>query len=95
MKHSGKFGSAPISRRTLVAGGIVAGSASLLLPTDASATAKVSQSAVHFKVAANGAPTDGHSCGACKHFMAPSSCRFVEGSISSDCSCWIWTSKVG
>jgi secreted PhoX family phosphatase len=91
MKNSSDFGSAAISRRKLLMGSIAAGAAPLLLATKANATAKVSQAAVHFKTAAN---TD-HNCGACRHFMAPSSCRFVEGTISSDCSCWIWTSKLG
>ena len=90
MKNSSNFSSAAISRRTLLVGSIAAGSAPLLLATKANATVKVSQAAVHFKTAAN---TD-HNCGACRHFMAPSSCRFVEGTISSDCSCWIWTSKL-
>jgi len=83
--------SAGISRRTLLVGGVAIGSAPLLLATTAAgATAKVTPSAVHFRTAAN---TE-KNCGACKHFMAPSSCRFVEGTISSDCSCWIWTSKI-
>jgi len=90
MKNSSNIGSAEISRRTMLAGCVVAGSAPLLLATKASATVKVSQAAVHFQTAAN---TD-RNCGACKHFLAPSSCRFVEGIISSDCSCWIWTSKI-
>ena len=90
MKNSSDFCSAAISRRTLLVGSIAAGSASLLLATKVNATVKVSQAAVHFKTAAN---TD-HNCGACRHFIAPSSCRFVEGTISSDCSCWIWASKL-
>jgi hypothetical protein len=89
MKNSS--GSAEISRRTLLVGGVVVGSAPLLFATKAGATVKVSQAAVHFRTAAN---TD-HNCGACNQFLAPSSCRFVEGTISSDCSCWIWTSKIG
>lgn len=91
MKDSSNIGSAEISRRTLLVGGIVVGSAPFLVASKASATVKVSQAAVHFRTAAN---TD-HSCGACKHFMAPSSCRFVDGTISFDCSCWIWTNKIG
>ena len=91
MRNSGDFGSAAISRRKLLAACIAVGSAPLLLATKANATVKVSQAAVHFTTAAD----NGHNCGACKHFMAPSGCRFVEGTISSDCSCWIWTSKLG
>ena len=90
MGMASHFGSAPISRRTLLAGSIAAGSAPLLLATKANATVKVPQAAVHFQTVAS---TD-RNCGACKHFMAPSSCRFVEGTVSSNCSCWIWTAKV-
>ena len=90
MNNSSKFGSAEISRRRLLAGGVAVGVAPLLLATEAGATVKVSQAAVHFRAAAN---TD-HNCGACKQFLAPSGCRFVEGIISSDCSCWIWTGKI-
>ena len=90
MKNSSKIGSAEISRRRLLVGGVAVGVAPLLPATVAGATVKVSQAAVHFRTAAN---TD-RNCGACKQFLAPSSCRFVEGIISSDCSCWIWTGKI-
>jgi len=90
MKNSSNIGSAEISRRTLMAGCIAAGSIPLLLATKANATVKVSQAAVHFEIAGN---TD-HKCSACKQFMAPSTCRFVEGTTSSGCSCWIWTKKL-
>jgi hypothetical protein len=62
----------------------------LLLATKASANVKVPQTVVHFQTAANTV----RNCGACKHYIAPSSCLFVEGTVSSDCSCWIWSSKV-
>ena len=91
MKNSNNFGSTTISRRTLLAGGIVAGAAPLLLAGNANATVKVSKAAVHFEAEAN----VGDRCGGCRHFMEPSSCRFVEGSVSSNCSCWIWTRKLG
>jgi len=90
MNKPNNIGSAAISRRGLLMGSIAAGSVPLLLATKADATVKVSRAAVHLETAAHG----DHKCGACKHFMAPSSCRFVEGNVSSDCSCWIWTSKV-
>jgi len=80
---------AGLSRRALLTGGVVA-SSGLLLASKASATARLSRAAVHFETSAS----NGNNCGACKHFLAPSSCRFVEGSVSSDCSCWIWASKV-
>ena len=91
MKKANDNGSSAISRRTLLAGSLAAGAAPLLLATKADATVKVPQAVVHFKTAAN---TD-HNCGACKHFLAPSTCRFVEGTVAADCSCWIWTHKLG
>jgi len=90
MNNSSKFGTAEISRRTVLAGGVAVGVAPLLLATGAGATVKVSQAAVHFRTAANSE----RNCGACKQFLAPSSCRFVEGTVSTDCSCWIWTGKI-
>ena len=79
MKNSNDTAPGAISRRTLLAGGIAAGSLPVLLATKANATVKVSQAAVHFETVADG----GHNCGACRHFLAPSSCRFVEGTVSS------------
>jgi hypothetical protein len=91
MKNLGKKESAPISRRQLVATGLAVGSAALLPASNANAATKVSKTAVHFtETAANG-----HNCGACNNFMAPSSCRFVDGAVSHECSCWIWINKVG
>jgi hypothetical protein len=91
MKNLGKKESAPISRRQLVATGFAVGSAALLPALNANAMTKVSKTAVHFTDIAG----NGHNCGACNNFMAPSSCRFVDGAVSKECSCWIWSSKVG
>jgi hypothetical protein len=91
MKSLAKNELSPISRRTLLIGGLVAGAASLQATTGAKATARVSQAAVHLQTASDGAK----NCGACKHFMGPSACRFVEGPVSSNDYCWIWAGKVG
>ncbi len=90
MTNNSKSGSPGISRRVLLAGGVAAGSAHLLLATGAQATTKVSQAAAHFTTVAS----NNHNCGSCKHFLAPSSCRFVEGTVSSGCSCWIWAKNL-
>ena len=79
-----------ISRRMLLTGGVVAGSAALLAATDANANVKISKSAVRFSSVATVA---GHNCGGCKAFHAPSECMFVQGATSPDCSCWIWRGK--
>jgi hypothetical protein len=75
----------------MLVGGLVAGAASLQATTYANATTRVSQSAVHFQTASNAT----RNCGTCKHFIAPSACRFVEGTVSSNDYCWIWVGKVG
>lgn len=79
-----------ISRRMLLVGGVVAGSAPLLAAADAHAAVKVQKSAVRFSAVATVA---GHSCGTCKLFKGPSDCLFVQGPVSQDCSCWIWRDK--
>jgi hypothetical protein len=89
MADASNLRSATISRRKLLIGGIVAGAAPSLLATKASALTKVPATAVHFTTVAS----NDRNCGACKHFMAPSSCRFVDATVSAGCSCWIWTSK--
>lgn len=91
MEKSPRYGQSPISRRAIIVGGLVAGSASLLPAADADAKIHVPQSAVMFRTSSN----NGHNCGSCKLFLEPSACRFVEGPITSDCSCWIWLGKAG
>ncbi len=91
MKQSSNAGSSRISRRAMLAGGVAIGSASILPAAAANATAKVSQATVRYQIASAGS----HKCGDCRLFLAPADCRFVEGPISSDCSCWIWLGKVG
>ncbi len=91
MKNLETKHSAAISRRDLVAAGVAVGSAALLGASSANAMTKVSKSAVHFTETAS----NGHSCGACTNYMAPSGCRFVDGAVSKDCSCWIWNGKIG
>lgn len=91
VKNSSKNKLSPISRRSMLVGGLVAGVASLRATTEANATARVSPSAVHLQTASNAA----HNCGSCKNFIGPSACRFVAGPVSSNDYCWIWLSKVG
>ena len=81
-----------VSRRTILLG-CVAGGASAL-GTGASALTmspvKVSKDSVHYVTIAQG----DHRCGACKLFVAPSSCIAVSGDIGRDCGCRIWLPKV-
>jgi len=81
-----------VSRRTILLG-CVAGGASALA-TGASALTmspvKVSKDSVHYVTTASG----DHRCGACKLFVAPSSCIAVSGDIGRDCGCRIWLPKL-
>ena len=50
---------------------------------------KVSKDSVPYRTVAQ----DDHRCGACKLFIAPSSCVAVGGDIGRDCGCRIWAPK--
>jgi len=80
-----------LSRRTVLLGCIAGGASALA--TGASALemspVKVSKDSVHYVQVAAG----DHRCGACKLFVAPSSCIDVSGDIGRDCSCRIWLPK--
>ncbi len=80
-----------VSRRAILLG-CMAGGASVLA-TGASALemspVKVSKDSVHYVAVAE----NGHRCGACKLFVAPSSCIAVSGDIGRDCGCRIWLPK--
>ena len=89
MKMLRSLNSTQVSRRVFFTGGIVAGAASLLAATDASANVMVSKASVRYAETSK----DGHNCGSCKLFSASSRCLFVDGSTSPEGSCWIWRSK--
>jgi hypothetical protein len=83
-----------LSRRSLVLGCMAGGAAAIASGASSAAMApspvKVSKDSVHYETAA---ATNGHRCGACKLFLAPSSCVAVAGSVNADCSCRIWLPK--
>jgi hypothetical protein len=89
MKKLNTLGSRPFSRRSLLVGGVAVGSASLLAATNAKAKVKLSRESVKFSAASS----NGHNCGSCQLFLAPSACTFVQGPTTATCSCWIWRSK--
>ncbi len=90
------------SRRSVLRG-MVAATCALLVPvtiirsTDALAatdpaakTKKVSKASVNYQTK----PNSGKKCGDCAHFMASSnSCKRVEGKISANGWCGLWTKK--
>ena len=40
-------------------------------------------------------PKDGKQCTGCQHFEAPSSCRIVEGEVSPNGYCILFSTKAG
>jgi hypothetical protein len=86
-----KIGSAEISRRTLLAGVAAAGSAPILAMSVTPAMAKMSQAAVAYQ----DSPKGDRSCVGCNLFVAPSSCKTVDGTISPNGWCKIWVKKAG
>ena len=79
-----------VSRRTVLI--TAAGAAPLLaiMVNGAGADPKVSQSAVRYQHT----PKDGQSCGSCYQFVAPGSCKMVDGDISRNGWCGLWVKKV-
>ena len=79
-----------VSRRTVLVA--AAGAAPLLALAATSANAaKLSQSAVKYQAS----PKDGKQCDGCNLFVAPSSCKSVDGTISPKGWCSLWVKKAG
>jgi secreted PhoX family phosphatase len=80
-----------LSRRTLLSGAAFAASAAAvgLMPLRAHAQQKVAQSAAQYQAS----PKNGQQCSTCSHFQAPSSCQVVDGSISPNGWCALYTKK--
>jgi secreted PhoX family phosphatase len=78
-----------LSRRTLLSGAAFAASAAAvgLMPLRARAQQKVAQSAAQYQAS----PKNGQQCSTCSHFQAPSSCQLVDGSISPNGWCALYT----
>ncbi len=82
--------SAHVSRRTVLIG--AAGAVPLLaLGASGAKAAKLAQTAVRYQ----SAPKDGKECDACNLFVAPSSCKSVDGTISPKGWCTLWVKKAG
>ncbi|VTZ49950.1 Iron oxidase [Methylocella tundrae] len=74
------------TRRTLLQAGV--GALSLLGLSGRSAqAAKVSQAAVAYR----GSPKGAQSCSNCRLFIAPNACKQVDGAISPNGWCRIWS----
>ena len=81
---------AQVNRRTLLVG--VAGALPLIaLGATGAKAAKMSQSAVRYQ----DSPKDGKKCSDCSLFIAPNSCKTVDGTISPNGWCALWVKKAG
>jgi hypothetical protein len=76
-----------VSRRTVLIA--AAGAAPLLALTGGQAQAKIAQTAVKYQTM----PKDGHQCDGCVQFVAPNSCKLVDGDISPTGWCSLWVKK--
>lgn len=80
-----------ITRRTWLgrAAFVVGAGATGLIST--SALAKTPQAAAKYQ----DSPKDGKMCGGCAQFVAPDSCKLVDGKISANGWCQLYTPKAG
>jgi High potential iron-sulfur protein len=76
-----------VSRRTILMA--AAGAAPVLAPMSGSAEAKMAQAAVKYQTT----PKDGKQCDACNFFVAPNSCKMVDGDIAPTGWCLLWVKK--
>ena len=76
-----------VSRRTVLFAAAAAAPA-LALSTRA-AQAKMAQTAVRYQAT----PKDGKQCDACNLFVAPKSCKTVDGDIAATGWCALWVKK--
>ena len=81
------FNKTGFSRRTVLIA--AAGAAPLLASMSGEAQAKLAQAAVKYQAD----PKDGHQCDGCVQFVAPNSCKLVEGDISPTAWCALWVKK--
>jgi hypothetical protein len=76
-----------VSRRTVLFA--AAGAAPLLALTSGQAQAKIAQAAVKYQAT----PKDDHQCDGCVQWVAPNSCKLVDGDIAPTGWCSLWVKK--
>jgi len=76
-----------VSRRTVLIA--AAGAAPLLALMSSDAKAKMAQGAVKYQPD----PKDGKQCDGCNFFVAPNSCKMVDGNIAATGWCALWVKK--
>ena len=77
-----------VSRRSVLLA--AAGAAPLLALTGGEAQAKLAQTAVKYQPDPG---KDGHQCDGCSFFVAPNSCKMVDGDIAPTGWCSLWVKK--
>lgn len=75
-----------LSRRTVL---LAAAGAAPLILASGEAQAKLAQNAVKYQTTPNG----GHQCDGCAQFVAPQSCKLVDGDIAPTGWCLLWVKK--
>jgi hypothetical protein len=76
-----------VSRRSVLLA--AAGAAPLLALTGGEAQAKLAMTAVKYQTD----PKDGKQCDGCNFFVAPNSCKMVDGDIAATGWCLLWVKK--
>ena len=86
-----RFGDRTISRRTLLGGATltVCAAAFFVKPMRAVAQQKVKQADAKYQTTPKGSA----KCAACMQFQAPNACKLVEGEISPEGWCQLYTPK--
>jgi hypothetical protein len=78
---------ADITRRKVLIGAVTATPVLALMV--GTATAKIQQAGVKYQ----NEPKDGKQCSDCNFFVAPNSCKQVDGTISPTGYCLLWAKK--
>jgi len=78
-----------VNRRRVLIGAAAAAPLLAIMIDGARASVKVSQSSVHYQPT----PKDGQDCDDCYHFVAPGSCKLVDGGVSRKGWCRLWVKK--
>jgi hypothetical protein len=77
-----------VSRRSVLIA--AAGAAPLIALTGREAQAKLAMTAVKYQTEPG---KDGHQCDGCNFFVAPNSCKLVDGDIAPTGWCTLWVKK--
>ncbi len=90
MEDSGKKINVSSRREVLKLGIGAVGAAALAGSAEAQVSKKATQASVHYEHPSSKA---GKHCSICQHFIAPSSCRVVDGTIFPDGVCILFAKK--